>query len=117
MKVIVAGSRNINDYSMVERAIQLSPWASTITEIVSGQCQGVDLVGEQWAAIHNIPVKPFPADWNTYGKAAGPIRNQQMAKYADALIAIPGEKSRGTGDMISKMKLEGKPVFTYIRGM
>ena len=102
---------------MVQWAIECSPWATQITEIVSGQCEGVDLLGEQWANEHNIPVAPFPADWKRYGNAAGPIRNGQMAKYADVLIAIPGERSKGTRDMIKQMKLEGKPVFIYRRGM
>ena len=70
------------------------------TEIVSGCAKGVDRAGEEWAKRNGVPIKPFPANWETYGRAAGPIRNQQMAAYADALIAIWDGKSRGTESMI-----------------
>lgn len=58
----------------------------------------------------DIPVKRFPADWDRHGRAAGPIRNCQMAQYADALIAIWDGKSRGTKNMIDEMNKCGKPV-------
>jgi hypothetical protein len=45
-------------------------------------------------------VKVFPADWGRYKNAAGPIRNEQMAKYADALLAVWDWESKGTGNMV-----------------
>jgi len=99
MKVIIAGSREITDYNKVETAIKAINLP--ITEVVSGTAKGVDRLGEQWAEAHNIPVKKFPADWNTYGKKAGYIRNEMMANYADALIAIWDGKSKGTKHMIN----------------
>jgi hypothetical protein len=98
MKVIIAGSRTITDYQLVEDAVSES--GLKITEVVSGRAQGVDTLGEVWAARHSVPVKPFPADWNTHGKSAGPIRNRQMAEYADALILIWDGKSRGSFNML-----------------
>jgi hypothetical protein len=100
MKTIVAGSREITDYQLVWDAVYSCPWI--ITEIVSGGARGVDTLGEQVAATFNIPVKVFPADWGTHGKAAGPIRNQQMAEYADALIAVWDGNSTGTWNMIKQ---------------
>lgn len=100
MKTIVAGSREITDYQIVHDAVYSCPWV--ITEIVSGGARGVDTLGEQAAAAFGIPVKVFPADWVTHGRAAGPIRNQQMAAYATALIAIWDGKSTGTLNMIKQ---------------
>lgn len=100
MKVIIAGSRNITSFAVVEAAIKQSGFE--ITEVVSGRCRGVDLLGEDWAKRNGIPVKPFPADWDKHGKSAGPIRNMQMAEYAEALIAIPKAHSKGTKDMIRR---------------
>lgn len=102
MKTIVAGSRSITDYKTVHSAIYEAPWI--ITEVVSGGAPGVDTLGEQAAAEFGIPVKLFPADWNKHRRAAGPIRNQQMAEYADALIAIWDGVSNGTADMIRRAK-------------
>ncbi|HWB02748.1 MAG TPA: DUF2493 domain-containing protein [Verrucomicrobiales bacterium] len=86
MKVIIAGPRDFHDYDTVARAVTDSGFE--ITEVVSGKAPGVDTLGERWAAEHGKAVKEFPADWQKYGRAAGPIRNAQMADYADALVAV-----------------------------
>ena len=112
MRVIIAGSRNINDLEMVKYAVLQSGFE--ITEVVSGNASGIDRQGEIYAHLNNIPVKVFEACWSAYGRSAGPIRNQLMIDYADALIAIPGTKeSRGTWDIISKAKRKGLRVFVY----
>lgn len=105
LSVIVAGSRSILDClspagqrRLVAEAVAESGFP--VAEIVSGTARGVDQLGEEWADEHGIPVERFPADWDTHGRAAGPIRNEEMAKYADALVAIHVDESRGTADMI-----------------
>ena len=112
MKVIIAGSRSITDYNMVKDAVNMIQWP--ITEIVSGGANGVDKLGEQYAIEHIIDLKVFPADWNTYGKSSGFRRNQEMAKYADALIAVWDGESRGTKHMIELMLSEKKPVYVSV---
>ena len=105
MKVIIAGSRNLNSlypYSFVESVVEQSEFQ--ITEVVSGGCRGADAFGEIWARANNLPTKIFSAEWKKYGKAAGPIRNEEMAKYADALIAIRVNHSKGTSNMIKLAK-------------
>ena len=109
MKTIIAGSRNIYDYGLVEEAVKESGF--DITEVVSGKARGVDTLGEMWADNHKVSVKPFPADWDRYGKRAGPIRNFQMANYADALIAIWDFKSHGTKNMIKNARYKGLKVY------
>lgn len=79
--------------------------------MVSGGANGVDLLGEQWACSWGIPVKQFMADWSKHGRAAGPIRNRQMAEYADALIAIWDGQSRGTKSMIRESRKAGLDVY------
>jgi hypothetical protein len=105
MRVIVAGGRFFNDYEAVKR--MLDSRKSLITEVVSGAAKGADTLGERWAKENGIPVKRFPADWNrqpdgSYDKGAGHKRNEQMARYADALIAFPG--GDGTDSMIRLAK-------------
>lgn len=111
MKVIIAGGRNITDRTIVAKAIKGAPFK--ITEVVSGKAKGVDAIGETYARALGLHVKAFPADWDQYGKGAGPIRNRQMAQYADALIAVWDGFSRGTGNMIAEMRKLGKPVHIY----
>lgn len=94
------------------RALKRAPFE--ITEVVSGACkEGVDRLGEEWAGRKGIPVKRFPADWNQYGRRAGPLRNREMAKYADALIAIWDGESRGTRNMIDEALREKLEVYVY----
>lgn len=114
MKTIIAGSRGITDMGHLELAIaraQHVHYQLVITEVVSGGARGVDKLGEQWAAAHNVPLKVFPADWDAKGKAAGHIRNIEMAEYADALIALWDGESRGTQHMISTARKLGLVVF------
>jgi hypothetical protein len=60
-----------------------------------------------WARQNDIPVKYFPANWEAYGPKAGPLRNQEMANYADALILIWDGQSPGSRDMLKKAKGKG----------
>jgi len=106
-RVIVAGSRVIKDYTLVERIIFLADAIGgiKITTLVSGMAQGVDLLAVKWANQNNIPVEPHPYK-SQFGKAGGPIRNQEMAEASDALIAIwNGDlQNSGTYDMITKWR-------------
>jgi hypothetical protein len=108
MKVIIAGSRSIYYINLVVRAIKESGF--DITEVVCGEARGVDTLGKRWAKGNNIPVKSFPADWETYGKSAGYKRNVDMAEYAEALIAIT-IGSPGTKHMINISRNKGLLVF------
>jgi hypothetical protein len=109
MKVIIAGSRTITEYYLIENAIAYSGFK--ITEVVSGTARGVDRLGEIYAAKMNLPLTMFKPDWDKYNKSAGHIRNKQMAEYADGLIAIWDGISPGTKNMIENMKKVGKPYF------
>jgi hypothetical protein len=114
MKVIIAGGRDLTDMSVCEEAMQRAIDSGiTPTEIVSGGARGADALGEQWAHSHGITVRVFPADWKTHGRFAGPLRNREMALYADALVALPGGK--GTMNMIYQAIEHGLTVFYSVR--
>jgi hypothetical protein len=107
VKVIIAGGRDFWDCAVCDNAIERSGFK--ITEIVSGGAQGADALGVQWARLHGIPMRHFPAQWKEHGRAAGPIRNRKMAEYADALIALPG--GRGTANMVAEARKRGLLVY------
>lgn len=115
MKTIIAGSRCITGGDIVRRAIEAAGFK--ISEIVSGGARGPDSLAILFAGKYGIKCKIFPAEWTQHGKGAGPIRNRQMAEYADALIAIWDGKSRGTKNMIETMEKMGKPVFVMMLPM
>ena len=115
MKCIIAGSRTITDPLELEKAIKLSGFQ--ITEIISGGCRGVDSLGENYAEANKIPVQIFRPDWEQYGKAAGPLRNTQMATYVGeegALIALHDGISSGTHDMIRKAERFNLKVYVHL---
>ena len=115
MKVIVAGTRTFDS----ARFTGLVAWALTsldwpVEEIVSGAASGIDTAGENWAKINRVPIKHFFPDWDAHGKAAGPLRNEEMAKYADALILVWDGHSAGSADMRDRARRHGLPVFEVV---
>ena len=97
MRTIIAGSRTITNYFLVENHIETAPWRPT--EVVCGEARGVDSLGEQWAKNNHIPIRRFPANWDKHGRSAGYIRNAEMADIADALILVWDGKSKGSAMM------------------
>lgn len=108
MIVVIAGSRDITDYELVERAIKES--GLQITMVLCGQARGVDTLGEQWAKANNIPVRYYPANWKTYGKQAGVLRNRYMAEDCDAVIVIHNG-SPGSKNMLDEARRKKRIVF------
>ena len=113
MKVIIAGGRDIKP------SIQNINWlvkkiGIEVTEVVCGMQRGVDIAGKAWGDFHGIHVEPFPANWTKYGNPAGPIRNKQMAEYADALILIWDGRSRGSSSMLSLANSHKLDVYQHI---
>lgn len=112
MKIVVAGSRTVTERD-VHQAFAYCSWVNLASEIVSGTAKGADTFGENWARDKGVPTRRMPADWDKYGKKAGPIRNRQMAEVADGLIAIWDGRSRGTKSMIEFAKELGLRVAVF----
>lgn len=131
MRTIVAGSRSITsqkDVDYVLNKLVLEGFIG-ITEVVSGKAPGVDTLGENWATKQGIPIQRFPARWadmtvpgaverkrrdgSIFNVLAGYMRNQEMADYADALIAIWDGVSKGTNDMIERARRKGLAIYVY----
>ena len=124
MKLIIAGSRDlIVPPSFISSCIHM--YDLEPTEIVSGAsgqeedgynvthyANGIDGCGERWAFDNDLAVRRFSAKFKTLGLKAGPIRNEEMAKYADALLLIWDGVSRGSLSMRTKMI--GKPIYEVV---
>lgn len=129
MRIIIAGSREFDDYKRLElecnrifcqfaeeKIIPVSAIESAkVIEIISGGARGADKLGEKFAKEYKLPLKIINADWNTYGKRAGYLRNEQMALYAKTddgvLVAFWDGKSKGTKHMIDLATKHGLKVF------
>lgn len=109
MKIIIAGSRDLwIRTDEIDLALQAANWMPT--EIVSGGARGVDTAGEFYAKSKRLHLAMFPAEWDRLGRRAGFVRNERMAHYADALLAVWDGSSRGTLNMIECMQRLEKPV-------
>lgn len=129
MIAFVSGSRTITQYEVVAEVLERA-WFE-ITELCHGDQPGirvngkfvetVDRLAGRWARTNNIPVTPFPANWNLYGKSAGPRRNQEMSDAAKKqrdnvfLIAIWDGSSTGTADCFKRFHAANLPIFQYNR--
>lgn len=100
-RIIIAGGRDFNDYQLLLDSVCPILKGDHNIEIVSGCANGADKLGERFAESFGLTVIKFPANWNKHGRAAGPIRNLEMAKYADELIVFWDGKSSGTKNMIN----------------
>lgn len=105
MKIIIAGTRTFNDYDLLKREVMrfMSEFFQTVyvgNSIIVGGANGADTLGVKFSKEYELPLDVFQANWGLHGKAAGPIRNEAMAKEADACIVFWDGKSRGSKNMI-----------------
>lgn len=110
-KLIVAGGRDFDDYTtmqLVLLGLGDHALADVSVSIVSGMAPGADRLGALFAEEYHVPLHKFPAHWDTYGKRAGFIRNEEMSRAAHGLVAFWDKRSRGTAHMIKTMQAQGK---------
>ena len=92
--VIITGSRDHTNKELIWKTLdELNP-----THIVHGNAKGADKIAENWAKKNCIPYTRVPADWDTLGPAAGPIRNIKMLMmFPEGIVCgFPLEGSVGT---------------------
>lgn len=113
IKLAIIGSRTFNNYELLKEKMHklITQENYEITHIVSGGANGADKLGEKYAKEFNIPTIIFPAEWNKYGKSAGFIRNKDIIKNADVVVAFWDGQSRGTKNSIDLANSSNKPVF------
>ncbi|TDD97213.1 SLOG family protein [Actinomadura rubrisoli] len=118
MKLLVTGSRKWLDSGLVVDALCLFLYSQLNSPgdfvIVHGHCPtGADHIADLWGESHADKVKRYPAQWNLYGSAAGPMRNREMINEnpnIDYVLAFPLEDSKGTRDCMAYAKEKGLTV-------
>lgn len=106
LKIIVAGGRDFKNYTLLKETLDklLRKRSPEEVEIVCGEAAGADSLGKKYAIEKGMDVASFPADWDGHGRAAGPIRNGQMADYATHCLCFWDGRSKGTKNMINQAK-------------
>ena len=118
LRLIVAGGRDFTDYAVLCRVLQdwLARHAVGPVIIISGHARGADTLGERFAREQGHGLEIYPADWESFGKRAGFIRNSRMVAIADAAVAFWDGASHGTLDTIRKMRADNKPISVFDYG-
>ena len=116
MRVIVCGGRDYRNSDAIRKRLTQLQAVEPMAVIIHGAAPGADLLAGHIAGTLGYKVEVYPADWAQHGKAAGPIRNQEMLDAgADLVIAFPG--GRGTKDMIDRAEKAGVRVERIERGV
>ena len=105
MRLLVCGGRNYDGdkaWGHVKEVLDGIHCRRMLTAIIEGGASGADSLARTWAYMNRVACITVPADWAEHGKAAGPIRNQQMIDLhkPDVVVAFPG--GRGTADMVRR---------------
>ena len=114
--VLVCGGRNFEDKEFVfDKLDMLDGKLDGIDVVINGGAKGADTLAARWARRQGIDVYTFEAEWETYGRSAGAIRNKQMLTEGkpDLVIAFPGGK--GTRNMIKQAKRKGITVMEVVK--
>lgn len=125
MRVLVCGDRNWTDKLYINSVLR-ETWFELDEHgiplvIIHGCAKGADSIAGEIGEKQGLKVIKFPANWSTYGRAAGVIRNQQMLDEGkpDLVIAFNDdiEKSKGTKDMVNRAKKSGIKTKVYRHGV
>lgn len=121
MRVLICGDRNWGDYPLVFATLANLHAVTPVEVVIEGEARGADIMGRDAAEALDIPVLKFAADWDRFGKAAGPRRNVQMLDEGkpDLVLAFHNDlsKSKGTKHMVTIARQRGIEVRVYHQGM
>ena len=111
-RVLVTGGRAFPDRESVVARLaacrqEAQQWGLTLI-VIHGACPtGADHWAALWCRRKGVEERRFPAQWDIWGRSAGPRRNQQMLDEGqpDLVLAFPG--GRGTADMVRRARAMG----------
>jgi hypothetical protein len=110
MRILVTGGRDWADVDTIRNALSIATLglAWNKVTIVQGGARGADAIAASLANVLGMNVEEYPADWKQFGRAAGPIRNQQMVDTRpDLVLAFLQEGSKGTQNCIDIARRAG----------
>ncbi|MDR2572932.1 MAG: SLOG family protein [Desulfovibrio sp.] len=117
MNIAVIGSRTFNDYQTLESVVlvvlkEKSANPPDVT-IMSGGAKGADSLARDFAQKHGAKYLEFLPDWEKHGKSAGIIRNADIVKNSDFVVAFWDGQSRGTRHSLEFARQNGTPYYAY----
>jgi hypothetical protein len=110
-RVLVCGGRDWTEMYIIAQVLDRARAQGCVEVVIEGECKGADQLARGWAANRGVKIEPYPADWERFGRSAGPIRNAQMIEEGkpDWVCAFD-TGGEGTADMIEQALAVGLPV-------
>lgn len=133
--VLVTGTRHATPADWREAvhgvmALHLARIGDGSMRVVHGAARGIDTIADDWVRERQgrwrVSTERYPADWDSQGRAAGPIRNAEMRDrvldlqrmgWEVAVCAFTDDitASKGTAGMCRLASAAGLPVTVYGR--
>lgn len=86
MYVAIIGSRTFTNYQLLkDKCLRVLSKSKNVT-IISGGAKGANSLAERFATEFKLPIIVVKADWQTHGRSAGMIRNNQVLSFATHVI-------------------------------
>lgn len=98
-KVLVCGGREFIDYEQLNSELNRLV-GRTVPTIIQGGASGADFLSKVYARRYGLECHQYSADWKSFGRAAGMIRNKRMLEEGEPDIVIAFEGGRGTANMM-----------------
>ena len=107
MRLLVCGGRGFNNGEAIRNRLDRMHTTQPISVLMTTSAYGADTLAHTWALVRNVPSIVFNANWNTYGRKGGRLRNQRMIDEGkpDLVLAFPG--GRGTADICRRARKAG----------
>lgn len=126
-RVLVCGDRRWIDDGYLVNILDMMHLQERFSVVIEGCANGADIMagdhrpspgyGPGWARVRGVEGAHYPAEWDRYGRAAGPVRNRQMRVDGkpDLVIAFHHDimSSRGTRDMVRQSRKARIPVVLF----
>ena len=104
--MLVCGGRDFCDWELLCKTLD----AIEVSCLIHGAAPGADATARLWAQERGIPIMEFPANWDFFGNAAGPIRNNAMLHYGSPDLVVAFNGGKGTAHITKQAELKGIPV-------
>lgn len=111
MTLAIIGTRTPTiDYDKWLRLLLSHIDISEVTQVVSGGAKGIDSYAKRFAEVYTLPLVEYIPEFSKFGRIAALLRNIDIVKVADIVIAFPSNNSRGTFHAIREAEKLNKPV-------
>lgn len=107
MRILVCGGRDYKDTHRLVEVLTLLHEVTPIETIIEGGARGADRLARNYAQLMDIPVETYDAEWDKYGKRAGPIRNRRMIDEGKPTLVVAFPGGSGTRNMVEQATKAG----------